>query len=153
MLLSNKFGTLACGKHFDVDLMPKGFREQVHGAGLANAIFLPRGAIVIDIMQKPFHDRISWSMRTVRDYKNVQLGYISLAGQQSHLLPAVTNSAEFQALTPGEKAQVEQANCPRPALLDQCNDWWWYGSSVVVDGDQAVEAVWMAMHQVGRGIP
>lgn len=126
---------------------------QVHGAGLANAIFLPRGAIIIDIMQKGFYERISWSMRTVRDYKNVQLGYIPLAEQQSHLLPETINTSEFLSLTPEEQARVEQADCPRPSLAAQCKQWWWYGSSVTVDGAQAVKAVWMAMHQIGRGTP
>ena len=80
-------------------------------------------------------------MRTVRDYKNVQLGYISLSEQHSHLLPSVTESPEYQALTPEEQAHLEQADCPRPALNAQCNEWWWYGSSVVVNGSQAVQAV------------
>lgn len=133
--------------------LPKCTVMQVHGAGLANSIFLPRGAIVIDIMQKGFFERISWSMRTVRDYKNVQLGYVPLAEQQSHLLPATINSPEFKTLTIGEQAKVADSDCPRPLLAEQCRTWWWYGSSVIVNCDQAVQAVWMAMHQIGRGRP
>ncbi|KAK9844678.1 hypothetical protein WJX74_005421 [Apatococcus lobatus] len=124
---------------------------QVHGAGLANAIFLPRGAVVIDIMQQGFYERIAWSMRTVRDYKNVQLGYIPLAEQQTLLLPIATESPDFQALTHEEQHQVEQMQCPRLELKKQCDHWWWYGSAVIVDGFQAVQVVWMAMHQIGRG--
>ncbi|KAK9844635.1 hypothetical protein WJX74_005042 [Apatococcus lobatus] len=126
---------------------------QVHGAGLANAIFLPRGAIVVDVMQKGFYARISWSIRWVRDYKNLQLGYIPLAEQLSHLLPISTESPAYSDLTPQERTRVDQADCPRPELQDDCAWWWWYGSSVIVDGIQAEQAVWMAMHQISRGTP
>ncbi|KAK9844717.1 hypothetical protein WJX74_005891 [Apatococcus lobatus] len=126
---------------------------QVHGAGLANAIFLPQGAVVVDIMQKGFYARISWSMRSVRDYKNLQLGYIPLAEQMSHLLPISLDSPEYQDLTPEERVRVDNADCPRPELQETCTRWWWYGSSIIVDGIQAEQAVWMAMHHVGRGRP
>ena len=126
---------------------------QVHGAGLANAIFLPRGAIVVDVMQKGFYARISWSIRWVRDYKNLQLGYIPLVEQLSHLLPVSTESPAYQGLTPDERVRVDQADCPRPELQGDCAWWWWYGSSVIVDGAQAEQAVWVAMHQISRGTP
>ena len=104
-------------------------------------------------MQKGFYARISWSMRSVRDYKNLQLGYVPLAEQMSHLLPTSLESTEYQNLTFEERARVDQADCPRPELQETCNYWWWYGSSIIVDGIQAEQAVWMAMHQIGRGTP
>lgn len=104
-------------------------------------------------MQKGFYNRTAWSMRTVRDYKNVQLGYIPLAEQQSHLLSITTDSPEFKQLTFEEQAQIAQVHCPRLELSNKCEFWWWYGSSVIVDGVQAVQAVWMAMNQIGRGTP
>ena len=120
---------------------------------MANLIFLPRGAIVIDVMQKGFYARISWTMRQVRDYKNLQLSYIPLAEQASHLLPVSLESPKYQDLSSKEREQVARAECPRPEYSDDCSFWWWYGSSVIVDGFQAEQAVWMAMHQVGRGTP
>lgn len=130
-----------------------GWPSQVHGAGLANAIFLPRGAIVVDVMQKGFYARTSWSMRWVRDYKNLQLSYVPLAEQLSHLLPVSLESPEYQDLMPQERERVDQADCPRAELQEKCSWWWWYGSSVIVDGIQAEQAVWVAMHQIGRGTP
>ena len=91
---------------------------QVHGAALANAIFLPRGAIVVDVMQKGYYARISWSIRWVRDYKNLQLGYIPLAEQASHLLPPALDSPEYRDLSAEERAQVSGVDLNKLANLD-----------------------------------
>ncbi|KAL3143320.1 hypothetical protein ABBQ38_002159 [Trebouxia sp. C0009 RCD-2024] len=134
---------------------------QTHGAALGNVIFLPRGAVVIDIVPENNEDKSPWVVYMCADFKPLFISPIVIPPQKTVLQMAkVRRTKEWAMLTPYWRQRIlREGVCPEDADLDwqmdayaACNFQWFLKSgNLVLDFTQVGDALQTGVTHV-RGV-
>lgn len=134
---------------------------QTHGAALGNVIFLPRGAVVIDIVPENNEDKSPWVVYMCADFKPLFISPITIPPQKTVLQMAkVRRTKEWAMLSPYWRQRIlREGVCPEDEDVDwqmdtyaTCNFQWFLKSgNLVLDYGQVGDAVETGIMHV-RGV-
>lgn len=91
---------------------------QTHGAALGNVIFLPRGAVVVDIVPENNEDKSPWVVYMCADFKPLFISPITIPPQKTVLQMAkVRRTKEWAMLSPYWRQRIlREGVCPEVCI-------------------------------------
>lgn len=125
-------------KYYKTDIL-----IQMHGAALGNVVFLPKGAIFIDVVPEHNSDKHTWAFFIGRDYLPLQVNPMALPEQKVELMESIISATpEWGNMTKAQQEMVlKDHKCPPqselPFLETVCYvEWFMKRSNSYLDFEQ-----------------